>query len=699
LAQAEQHYRRALAIWEKIVPDTTFVSQALERLGQLTADQSDLARAEEYYRRAIAIDQRRVPESPDLAAGLSGLGNVLLAKGQLAEALECHQRALAIRQKLTPGTDSHAASLAAMAGIMRRKGESDAAAQYYQQALDALEHQVTRLGGSNELRASFRANHAHYYKDYIDLLVDQKQFGLAFEVLERSRARSLLEMLAGAHIDVNNGVEPGILRLERQLQAEIAAKSDRRIRLLSEKHAEDQVAAVTKEIEDLVLKYQEVEDQLRTQSPSYAALTQPQPLSIKQVQEQQLDPNTLLLEYCLGEKRSYVWAVSSDSFALYEIANRIEIEEAARRLYKILTAWDEIHAGVTPAEAERQRNGRYRDTAALLSRMVLAPVGAELQGKRLIIVSDGALQYVPFAALPAPLKQESHARSSIRSWVPLSAEHEIVVLPSASVLPVLRAGRVGRQPASKAIAVFADPVFSSSDERVEKGAQHQQEGSAASSPLQRNSERLSRSMADVGVRGAAGALYLPRLLFTRREARAIMALAPKGQILEALDFDANLTKVTSQELQQYRVVHFATHGLVDSSHPELSGLVLSMVDRQGKPQDGFLGLQEIYNLNLPVDMVVLSACETGLGKEIESEGLIGLTRGFMYAGASRVVASLWKVNDAATAELMERFYKAIEQKGMLPAAALREAQKQLRKQKRWADPYYWAGFQIQGDWR
>jgi CHAT domain-containing protein len=154
----------------------------------------------------------------------------------------------------------------------------------------------------------------------------------------------------------------------------------------------------------------------------------------------------------------------------------------------------------------------------------------------------------------------------------------------------------------------------------------------------------------------------------------------------------------SAELAQYRVVHFATHGLLDSKHPELSGLVLSLVDKNGRPQDGFLDLEDIYNLNLPVDLVVLSGCQTGLGKQISGEGLIGLTRGFMYAGASRVVASLWAVNDRATAELMTQFYRALEQGKMRPAAALRAGQIEMWKKSGWRAPYYWAAFQIQGDW-
>ena len=169
--------------------------------------------------------------------------------------------------------------------------------------------------------------------------------------------------------------------------------------------------------------------------------------------------------------------------------------------------------------------------------------------------------------------------------------------------------------------------------------------------------------------------------------------------MAALNFHASLATVKSPALAEYRIVHFATHGLLDTERPELSAIVLSLVDEQGQPQDGFMRLREIYNLNLPAELVMLSACQTGLGKEIRGEGLVGLTRGFMYAGAARVGTSLWKVDDAATAELMSHFYLAVLKDGKTPAAALRHAQMKMWPQKRWQSPYYWAAFVLQGDWK
>jgi CHAT domain-containing protein/Tfp pilus assembly protein PilF len=708
LAQAEQYYRRALAIWEKIFPNTLFVAQAVGRLGRLASDQGDLARAEEYQRRAVAIEQKEAPEGLDLAVGLSDLGDVLLARGELAEALQSHQQALAIREKLVADTYGHAASLAAVAGIMRRQGKSDAAAQYYQRALDALENQAARLGGGDELRAGFRAKHANYYKDYIDLLVEQKRFELAFQVLERFRARSLLETLAVARADIRKGADPALLQQQRELQQSLAAKTQRRIELLGSKNGSAELALLDKEIQNLHSQYQEVDDRIRASSPGYAALMQPQPISAKEAQEQLLDEDTVLLEYSLGEERSYVWVLTRGSLATYELPKRSDIEEVAREIYRLLTARGEVHTQENATQEQARLAGAqqaYRNQAAILSRMVLEPVAGQIEKKkRLLIVSDGALQYIPFAALPTPQTTTSGQEGRA---TPLLMTHEIVNLPSATVLAALRQP-IERKKPSKEVAVLADPVFAKGDARVSAwrgstgnpvhsgaGKSHTKEASSLRSAA---TEQLARVVADVPAATRGGA-YLGRLPYSRLEAQAILSLVPSRQGMQALDFQASRTTALSPDLAQYRIIHFATHGLLDSEHPELSGLVFSLVDSRGQPQYGFLGLDDVYNMNLNADLVVLSACNTGLGREIQGEGLVGLTQGFMFAGAPQIVASLWSVNDAATAELMGRFYQAMEQKKMSPVAALRQAQIEILKQKRWNDPYYWAGFVIHGDRR
>jgi CHAT domain-containing protein len=190
-----------------------------------------------------------------------------------------------------------------------------------------------------------------------------------------------------------------------------------------------------------------------------------------------------------------------------------------------------------------------------------------------------------------------------------------------------------------------------------------------------------------------------RLRFSRTEAEEITRLAGTRAVFKALDFEASRDTVMKPDLGEYRIVHFATHTLLNNEHPELSGVVLSLIDQSGRPQNGFLRLYDIYNLRLRAELVVLSACRTALGEDMKGEGLIGLTRAFLYAGAPRVAATLWDIDDRATAEMMKRFYEGMLTRGEPPAQALRAAQIAMRSIKRWQAPYYWAAFTLEGDWR
>jgi CHAT domain-containing protein/Tfp pilus assembly protein PilF len=706
LREAEECLRRSMAVLEKVAPGGQEVASVRQSLGDLACRKGNFQGAEPDYLEALAIREKLAPQGLDTAETLHSLGSVALRRGELARAKSYNEKALAIQEPLAPKSSRQAATLAALAEISRREGHLDEAASYYERALSSLEGQVGQLGGSNEVQAAFRAKHGDYYRGYIDLLISQNKTEQALDVLERSRARMLLENLAGAGIDIRKGVDHELIEKERSLLADLKAKSELRLHSLSEGHSMAETKRVEREMNSLSNDLQDLEAQIRSSSPAYAALIRPQPLRGREIQRQLLDSDTVLLEYSLGEERSHVFLVSSDSLQVFEFPKREVAEKAARRVYQLLTertrrdrreTYRQRAARIAQAEAE------YPTAALRLSQMVLGPVAAKLENKRLLIVSDGALQYLPFAALPLPRSRQSPA--------PLITKHEVVNLPSASVLAVLRRERQERKSASKAVAVFADPVFDPRDARVKNAvanmpaknsenarrADEKQELMSEAAPSF-SLENVTRSAADVGwMPGGRGDVYLPRLPFTRREAKEIVAVTPSGQSFAALDFNASRASAMNRELRNYRVVHFATHALIDNRHPELSGLVLSLVDRQGKPHDGFLDLQDIYNLDLNADLVVLSACETALGKEMGSEGLIGITRGFMYAGTPSVMASLWAVDDFATATLMKSFYKSIEENGRRPAAALRHAQLQLWKQKRWSAPFYWGGFILQGD--
>jgi CHAT domain-containing protein len=422
-------------------------------------------------------------------------------------------------------------------------------------------------------------------------------------------------------------------------------------------------------------------------------------LTATEIQQTVLDEDTVLLEFALGEERSWLWAVTSRDIESVELPPRRTIDAAARSLYARFIARQRRRAESSDVYARRvsAADAQLAREAAAMSRMLLGgiatPLSKEWREKRLAFVPTGALEYLPFAALPVPHPDGSGdgvRRMAVRAQhhvplVPLVAQHEIVTIPSASVMAVLRREAAGRNRVAGTLAILADPVFQRSDPRVSARPSPATPDPSAAGATARGPVRVRNNFA--------------RLPFSREEANGIAALARPGKVFKATDFQASRDTVLGGALAGYRFVHFATHGMLDSDRPSLSGLVLSLVDEGGAPRDGYLRLHDIYNLRLGAELVVLSACQTALGKEIRGEGLVGLARAFMYAGTPRVVASLWEVSDLATAELMKRFYRGILQLRLRPAAALQAAQLEMSQDPRWAPPYYWAGFTLQGEWK
>lgn len=486
----------------------------------------------------------------------------------------------------------------------------------------------------------------------------------------------MLETLTEANADIRKGVEPKLLEAERRTQQQLDALEKRRVELVNNSNPaqaaniKNQLASLQTAEPALLGQYRDIQTKIRATSPEYAALTQPQALTLAQIQQQVLDNDTVLLEYSLGKERRYLWAVTKTSITSYQLPKQADIEAAAKTFRNTLTA-----------PSQRNNPSRVAAASQALSKIILAPAASKLGKKRLVIVSDGALQYIPFAALSLP--------SKAKSAIPLVFEHEIVTLPSASTIIVLRRDIINRKPAPKALAILADPVFSRNDERVKQIAPNTPKA-IANTPL--DLQFLAKSIAEAGIES-------DRLPQTRTEAEQILKLVPANQSSHLFDFAANRNAATNPDLSQYRIVHFATHGILNSKNPELSGVILSLVDDKGMAQNGFLRLHDIYNLNLPAELVVLSACRTGLGAGAKGEGLVGLTRGFMYAGSPRVVVSLWYVSARATAELITRFYKGILKNNLKPAAALRKAQVEMSQSPQWKSPYNWAGFVLQGEWK
>ena len=524
---------------------------------------------------------------------------------------------------------------------------------------------------------------------------------LALNISERSRARGLIELLAQANAKLSKNVDPKFIAEEKELQLKRQAQEKILAKLINQTPLpKDTIKQTEAEIQNIFNQQKALKAKIRAQNPERDKLTNPEPLKLSEIQ-QQLDKDTVLLQYSLGKERSYLWLVTPTSLASYELPPGEEIEEIANR----------FHSGLSSRNLQM-------DSAEKLSEIILAPVKDKLAGKRLVIVADGVLQQIPFAALADPSGEEgkgvensnecrevtcnvSSANNNRRgidikpkpgvdinntNYQPLMLNHEIVNLPSASTIAIQREKIANRKIAPKKIAILADPVYSSKDKRVTgKEVPLAPELDLERSALKRSAKSLNRE----------GWSQLPNTLI---EAQEILKLVPSSNSLQAFSFDANYNLATSKNLNQYQILHFATHGFVNPEQPELSGIVLSLVNKNGQQIPGYLRLADLFEQDYPAELIVLSACETGLGKNVSGEGVVGLTRGLMYAGASRVALSLWQVDDKGTSVLMQEFYKQMLQENKTPSEALRAAQRKLWANPDWRNPHYWAAFTLQGEW-
>ena len=533
----------------------------------------------------------------------------------------------------------------------------------------------------------------------------------AFKIAEQSRARSLLDMLSEAGSNFSQDIPADLLQRKQQIQArqqEIAQTLTGAS--FSEETNKKSNADLEKELDTLATDLENVEAQIRTANPRYASLTKPQPLTLQETQQQVLDDKTTLLEYSLGKDASYLWAVTQSSVSLFKLPARQTIDEQAiaARVQMIPAKLRSPIAGINlpPAQATRGLGlnttanagpaAGFATASNTLYQTAVAPASSAIGTNRILVIPDGALNYIPFEAMVTQPGGSDYATLPY-----LIKTNEIAYAPSASVISVIRKQAAAKS-TSKSILLIADPVFNSDDPRAKGIATQTTTGIADTRGL-----GLSSALTDVaGTPSAtntgapAQGLMLARLLGTKTEAETIQKLMQTsgGKADMFMGLDANEENVQVKDLKNYRVIHIATHGLLNAERPQFTGVVLSLVGN--KQYDGFLRTNEIFNLKLGAPLVMLSACETGLGKEKRGEGVIGLTRAFMYAGAPTVGVSLWSVADASTAQLMSDFYKRmLTGQGMSPNAAMRESQKAMIDGKKYSAPFFWAPFVLVGDWR
>jgi CHAT domain-containing protein len=668
----------------------------LTHIGRVHSSQKAFDLALQHYQEALEI-RKQTGFRLGQAQSLQAIAGVYSAMNRRAEAKQLLNEALGLWQEVKDQR-GQAFALGALAKVERDSGDLNISLGHITDAVALIETVRSNIAG-RELRDAVFASSRELYDVYIDTLMlmhkarprsgyDQR----AIEIAERARSRSLLEVLMESRAEIEHGVDRDLAERERYLLEQISVKSEQRVRRLAAGSSQRNDKADA-ELERLSSQLATVEGEIRRRNPHYAELVAPKPISAAEISEL-LDDDTVLIEYALGEDRSYAWAITSTDMVSAQLPGKGHIESVIRRFHNAITAPARTVQGETDEQKRARVSKAERDypyAAAALSRLLVNPFVLQLQRtKRLAIVADGAVQYVAFVALPI--------RTPDGNSKPLIADHEIVTLSSANVLKEQRRSR-NREPRSrgKLVALLADPVFSAFDDRF---------GDASSSGFRGDNLRQKlRATPGAGdsvlmraLRSAGPAKAFDRLRFSRREALAIAEMVGQDHRLLALDFEASLSTVLNPDLRNYSIVHFATHGIASTERPELSGMVLSLVDRRRRNVAGFLNLPRIFNLALPAELVVLSACDTALGKEIRGEGLMSVTRAFMYGGARRVVSSLWAADDASTAKLMEYFYREMLITRRPPAAALAAAQNAMRQEPLWSAPYKWAAFGISGDW-
>lgn len=649
-----------------------YIALADSRLGKLAEARGEFALAITYYRRAAELNAAEGYSRGEASATMS-FGLLQYRRAGAAAALDLFKKALSLSQTAEDPAGVIEAKYE-IARVYAETGRLDDAQGQLEEATSLSESERDKIR-SDKLRSSYFAAVRKGYDLYVDVLmrrsVADPNGGFDRQALQKSeaaRARTLYDALnvkASSH--GRRTAESADLE---KLRAALNERYESRLNLIVGGQKKRDLDANADEIRRLSAQYD--------QALALAA-EEAQPAAFAPIARADLvraSSDAVILEYHLAEQRSYLWKIERGEIASFTLPARKIIDDAVEKWRNLASARQRRPAESFVAYRPRVEaaDRELPVQAAKLSCMLLAGLQFA-KDARLMIVADGGLQSLPFAALPSDGCRAPEGP-------PLVALHEVANAPSLRILTAAKSAL--RVSARKDVAILADPVFSAHDSRV---------AASAGPPAAMDSPPALR----VALRDARFGGELPRLYATRDEAEAIAAVAPSGSALLALDFQANLKTALSPELSNYRIWHFATHGLLDRASPELSGLVFSLVDAQGRPIPGYLKIQDIFDLSIDPELVVLSACNSGLGEQVEGEGAVGLSYAFLHAGARAVVSTLWNVEDNASRDLMAEFYRGLVRDRLSPAGALRKAQIAILSRKRAAQPFYWAGYLLMSD--
>jgi tetratricopeptide (TPR) repeat protein len=673
------YFKMALSFAWK-AKERLFRAYTLNDMGMIRLQQNQPVLAEQYHEQAlkeaqaVKSDLNGIAETQALLADAqTAQGKYNLALGHYHDALKLQEQTgdvigqaqthfsmgmLESRRKRWPNAQEELAQAAdiyhqvhhrvgesnarfRVAEVLAAEGNQPEAGREVDQAI-TLAEEVRNFTPGADLRAFYFASIDQMYRFQIDQILNaqgpvaESSQVFAFERFQHAQSRTLLDKLRAR-------VGGDILSVSNPEAAQKEAEQERKLAgLLNSKTIRGEERGSFESVRKLEVSLKETDAKLLSGNPKLGIFSDI--ASVQDIQQRILDSESALVQFFLSDPYSYAWIVARSSIRMVRLPSKKMLERDIRRSLRFGLA-GEWRPGQQAAVVDLRRK--------------LGPVFVVASARRWIVVPDAGLHYFPFALLTSVGVQDNGPK-------------EIVKIPSASTVDVARRTSNVARPAY-ALAIFADPVFDRLDSAIAKG------------------NRSPEAAGD----------FLPRLLYSSREAEDISRLFPPGQSRLWLRFAATKEAVMGADLQDFQTIHLATHSSTDELNPDRSRIVLSRISRDGKPRPGEVLLKDIYRLKLSADLVVLSSCQSALGKQQAGEGPISLSRAFLFAGAKSVVASLWEVNDDATRELMQKFYTYMRTKKMPPSTALAQAQTDFRKHsdKRLRNPFYWAGFELYGEWR
>ena len=675
------YYAEVLRLSDKLKNDF-YVGFTNEILGNQKLESNSLDEAIQLYNSALKILEK-YKNKQGISLLNQRLGETFERKNQFETAKNHFNISLEFNRQIRDSF-GEAQLLYNLANLFSKENNIEMALKTIEDSLKVTESLYSEVVNA-KLKSTYFSNVYDRYELYINLLMKMHQrfpdsgYNIkALNTVEKSRSRSLLETLRLTEAKFTKDANPEDIKRENEILNSLNLKSDKLIELLSRDSDKAEINKVEIEIRQLENQLEELKAILKQNSPIYSAIKNPIPFNINEFQQNTLDQQTLLLEFSLGEKESYLWLISKNEISTYLLPSRQVIEN---RIEKIHHTFDSRQ--ILPNEeieiyqkriAELEKT--FQAEAKILSNELLGQIAEKLTNNRLIIVPDGKLALLPISALPSPNSDQ-----------PLIKTNEIIYEPSASLLTILPNIQNRKYQPSNDLFVLADPIFSETDIRLRAKLEKENSTQAV----------LGLNLRDFRLMDSNG--KIPRLFASQEEAVSIAKAVGNSRTLIASGFEANRERVLKSDISNYRILHFATHGLVDLERPEVSSIILSQFDENGNKKEGFLRLQDIYSMDLASDLVVLSACQSGIGKEIKGDGLLSINNAFLRAGAKTVLSSAWKVDDNATADLMKNFYLNLKQKNLTPSEALREAQLSMLNSSQFKSPFYWAAFTVQGEFR